>query len=102
MDRLVNLLNEYDESQPATMAWWEIRDNKLYNRYFYDFDEEDLKNMICSKDYGFIKWLSENKETYFIGCDYWKHHFEWNNYEDIIMLLSVIDKPLEFLSSLYH
>ena len=58
---------------------------------------------IISKKYWFIKWLVENEKI--------KDYYEWNDdvdyvrekywfYEALLMLLSIQDNPIDFLSSI--
>jgi len=104
MEKLISLLNEYETPQ----SWVVFKSYDNYDGTFYGVDCDGKMeiawsdSLITSKKFWFIKWLVENKESYFEEADYNWHHFDWKNYEDLIMLLSVIDNPIEFLSTLFH
>lgn len=104
MEKLIELLNEYETPR----SWVVYKSYDDYDWFFYWVDcdwETEIAwsdSLICSKKFWFIKWLVENKKTYFEEADYKGHHFDWKNYEDLIMLLSVMDNPIEFLSTLFH
>ena len=91
MEKLIELLNEYNE-------WWHWRDE--------NFDRNKL--LVISKWYWFIKWLVENdkidREQFYdkarkIITDFdlrWEYEWACN---EIIMLLSISDTPIEDLVS---
>ena len=111
MEKLIELLNEY---------------NKIHNyapvEYYDDWEdwfETDYVAyyktcIIISKSFWFIKWLVENdkidleivKEKIWIPCFVW--YTEWEiscvndkeDYEQLLMLLSIQDEPIEFLVSI--
>ena len=108
LEKLIELLLNYEE---------EIKKSEWDYRYYWNMIDSlqlECRNVISSqilmreerwlilisKSYGFIKWLVDNDKIWLIECNYWKHHFEWNNYEDILMLLSIQDNPIEFLISI--
>ena len=59
--------------------------------------------IMCSKRYGFIKWLDKegfidyDKSTYWINLYKDKRQIFPRSYEEIIMELSIQDEPLEYL-----
>ena len=95
MEKLIELLNEYSKN-----IWY--------------FNEEDLqwqtKAWILSKEFWWVKWLVENDkidtdivyEKWFLAKTYDKdevwEYFE--PYEEILMLLSIQDEPINFLISI--
>lgn len=103
MEKLIELLNEY---APEDFNWCVI-DGKI-------FDKEDrcwttmnveMGVYVISKQFWFIKRLVENDKI-----DHWKlsnyiidNKFFWDKitelkeYETLLMLLAIQDKPLEFL-----
>jgi hypothetical protein len=105
MDKLIELLNEYDDNN------WEVTDYwALFNRMNEWISEtEDLQ--VISKKFWFIWWLVQNdkidttnKFTLMANVEnkenwlWYAHTFEW--YEALIMILSIQDNPIEFLVSI--
>ena len=103
MEKLIELLNEYDSPN-----WWKETDGGIDNIWkIYEFHSE---LQIISKKYWFIKWLVENNKIdtdivyreWFLAKTYDKdevgEYFE--PYEEILMLLSIQDEPIEFLVSI--
>ena len=119
MEKLLKLLNEYD-------SWWDYDDYYWPYQYWQDRDAYHLcKYQLVSKEYWFIKWLVENDKIDFDKC--WldvRHYLSYNKrydkwivmaknydydtfvveefyppYEQLLMLLSIQDKPIEFLIS---
>ena len=104
MEKLIELLNEYEQEE-----WcWRLKYWKLHNKYYDDYDRKDEEIRLISKWYGFIKWLVENdkidREKFYdkardIISDFdlkWK--YEWASNE-VIMILSISDTPIEDLIS---
>jgi hypothetical protein len=103
IEKLVELLNEYDSSN-----WWKETDEWIDNIWkIYEFHSE---LQIISKKYWFIKWLVENDkidlwEKLFnltkndnrksIICDLDNNDFSWE--DTFLMLLSISDTPIEDL-----
>lgn len=105
MEKLIELLNEYEQEE-----WcWGLKYWKLHNKYYDDYDQKDEEIRLISKWYGFIKWLVENDkidnkkiadETYvkvnwewyelILGCHY-------DLYQQTLMLLSISDTPIKDL-----
>ena len=89
--KLIELLNEYSKN-----IWY--------------FNEEDLqwqtKAWILSKEFWWVKWLVENdkididkieeKSEYTFIKNGWGEHI----IEDVLMLLSIQDEPINFLISI--
>jgi len=54
MEKLIELLNEYD-------SWWDYDDYYWPYQYWQDRDAYKYgKYYLVSRDYGFVKWLVEN------------------------------------------
>ena len=113
MEKLIELLNEYAHTYADhyddTGKEIEIRFITHTDQCFtYECEwkvETLVDDVVISKRYWFIKWLVENEKI-----DYTKlnkiHTWKWLNvlieqelYEDLVMLLSIQDKPIEFLIS---
>lgn len=119
MEKLIELLNEYEEKRIKRInAEWKL----FVKLSFRPYTEESLTNKayrscwleICSKYYGFIKWLVENNKIDFDNRDLkdrFMNEFERYprfqnntinrefNINGLIMLLSIQDNPIEFLIS---
>lgn len=103
MDKLIELLNEYDDNN------WEVTDYwALFNRMSdWITRTEDLQ--IISKSFWFIKWLVDNDKIdqfYYENSvrvkKYIDEYEEYDyvfpmDYEQLIMLLSIEDNPIEWL-----
>lgn len=106
MEKLIELLNEYEQEE-----WcWRLKYWKLHNKYYDDYDRKDEEIRLISKWYGFIKWLVENekidvekvKESWFMTRTFdldecWE---PYSDLESLLMLLSIQDEPIEFLVSI--
>lgn len=115
--KLIELLNEYEkEKNPKTeykwfssyykpLCYW----FKVPFQWWHDNWEDYSEEIATSKQYWFIKWLVENdkidREQFYdkarkIITDFdLKWEYEWACNE-IIMLLSIQDNPIEFLVSI--
>ena len=104
MEKLIELLNEYDSSN-----WWKETDEWIDNIWkIYEFHSE---LQIISKKYWFIKWLVENdkidrdimdgKKFYYYLEKSENMHWDKNfsRHERLLMLLSISDTPIEDLVS---
>lgn len=106
MEKLIELLNEYDN-------WWDYDDYYWPYQYWQDRDAYQYgKYYLVSRDYKFIKWLVENdkidlekleekaerKPQYTFIDDDWRLWFKlFEVYESLLMLLSISDTPIEDL-----
>ena len=96
MEKLIELLNEYEQEE-----WcWRLKYWKLHNKYYDDYDRKDEEIRLISKWYGFIKWLVENEKI-----EEWNFFYNtWDLPDDdvskLLMLLSIQDEPIEFLVSI--
>lgn len=99
MEKLIELLNEYERSK--WYEWlWEIKEWIPY------FDDElprtkaYISVLICAKPYGFIKWLVDNDKTNKHEVHLlWTDDMEYNYSEEelILMELAIQDNPIDFL-----
>ncbi len=89
--KLIQLLREFDDEN-----WNMVH----FENYIYAQDY-----LIISKKFGFIQWLVENDKIDFYNIlkENWTFRKEFyaienrKEYERLIMLLSVSDKPIDFL-----
>jgi hypothetical protein len=105
MDKLIELLNEFDENR------------KIWKNWLYKWEEYDPREeYIISKNFWFIKWLVDNDKIDFdklkpltwvteimLATNYpnWiEVKRRYRLYEQLIMLLSIQDNPIEFLVSI--
>lgn len=120
MEKLIELLNEFD-------SWWDYDDYYWPYQYWQDRDAYKYgKYYLVSRDYWFIKRLKENDKIDFDKC--WldiSHYLSYNKrydkwivmaknydydtfvveefyppYEQLLMLLAIQDKPIDFLISI--
>jgi len=115
MEKLIELLNEYD---PYIASDGERRDNLwgyAYQWHSAVFPKELAESYIISARYGFIKWLVENDKIdkkkirspimhYKVEEDRegWIHYYDLdfaNKTNSLIMLLSISSSPIEDLIS---
>lgn len=93
MEKLIELLNEYDNEE-----FWEAlyMENKVYANDF----------LIISKKFWFIQWLVENDKIDLMKLKKWieDNKFycaKWGKITNmLLMLLSIQDNPIEFLISI--
>ena len=98
--KLVELLNEYDwEDLEYWFIDWEIR-RKVRN---FDNERNTWKQVVWyTKNFWFIQWLVDNDKIEFREDFYLEdQHWWWfGEDENIMMLLSIQDNPIEFLISI--
>lgn len=126
MQKLLELLNQFDDEEGKDLYEWEIEweDIIWYNRFWGWYETIDVsKSVIISKRYWFIERLSENNKINFHksvftsdwSCDrddiFYEMHYKsnlniineqyWVQEPDcIIMYLSVEENPVETLISM--
>ena len=104
MEKLIELLNEYD--------WTPTEWKQIWDKIYFDWlgwNSELHELIIISKYYGFIQWLIDNDK---IDLDkvkeIWIKHngkmdvdglYRYSVYERLLMLLSISDTPIEDLIS---
>lgn len=98
--KLIELLNEYNWKE----SYWLDEDSISWEHYINRWDGNQcfINEHIISKKFWFIKWLVENDKIEFREDFYLEdQHWGWfGEDEDIIMLLSIQDNPIEFLISI--
>ena len=117
MEKLIELLNEYEEYQYKTewvsLYHWEILTWSVIARSNYSDNLLDISEpLVYSKSYKFIQWLVDNDKIDFYKVDevYYKKTYCWTDWkyvsyekfldeEILIMRLSIQDNPIEFLCS---
>ena len=114
--KLLELLNEYHHfNSDLIYYWWDEECEKFY--FHTELPEEQKKKLwdalindgideqrvgnewICSKKFWFIKWLVENDKIDLDEIPYLtdEHWWGFNEYEEVIMILSISDTPIENL-----
>lgn len=104
MEKLIELFKEYvdnhwTDTKDLEKEYWVIDDWQ----WFLYWTREYLYEIIVSKKFWFIKWLVENEkidteklgeksEYTFIKNGWWEHIIE-----DVLMLLSIQDEPINLL-----
>jgi len=100
MEKLIELLNEYD--------WTPTEWKQIWDKIYFDWlgwNSELHELIIISKYYGFIKWLVDNDKIELEAWPlYWCQLIMHNRqpytlYETLLMLLSISDTPIEDLIS---
>lgn len=112
MEKLIELLNEYEEDKIKNSKWldvlyiwgyeWTLH---YYNNYKDENVFDNVRFLIISKEYWFIKRLVDNNKIDFYNIlkENWTFRKEFyaienkKEYERLIMLLSIEDEPIEFL-----
>ena len=121
MEKLIELLNEYKKTRVKEYwlefnIWeekWELHiiiDDWQDNYSWWTCDTDIAISYIISKKFWFIKWLVENdkidRDGIIINSDFmpiafdrkWEK-YEWSEEKQLLMLLSISDKPIEDLIS---
>ena len=106
MEKLIELLNEYDpyiqsDGTHTDNFWWYV--SQWHSAIF---PKEVWVERIISKSYGFIKWLVDNDKIDFSReweyCIKSIEEFDWllrDNEDWLIMILSISDTPIDDLIS---
>jgi len=100
MDKLIELLNEYEQLNMCR----KFKEYDIENQNMFENDFVFIKvSELISKRYWFIEWLVEyekidlNKIEVF---SIFKENRYYNAYQSILMALSIQDNPIEFLVSI--
>lgn len=109
INKLVDLLNEYEKEKTDLKFNPHLWDAYGGHLSFLEYSSKYSDLLCISKRYEFIKRLVENdkidmsKAKYYSDLIYYEDYWEWGwackDYEFVIMLLSIKDKPIEFLLS---
>ena len=107
--KLLELLNEYEwvnnwrYSQRTEMVWNELVTNRRFIcDYIYEENQDMLQTYICSLKFGFIKRLVEQDKIDLDEIPYLtdEHWWGFDEYEELIMILSIQENPIDFLCSI--
>ena len=105
MEKLIELLNQYEEEKKSDNHWSLTYDNELI--WLWNIREARLS--VISKEYWFIKWLVDNDKIDLYMLDSKAHNtdiiielYKYENLKDkdskrLIMLLSISDTPIDDL-----
>ena len=111
MEKLLNLLNEYEKVIWTDRVWWWAIDDGVFfctrkskkgNLIVQHSSEDEAILRIISKKFWFIKWLRSHDRIRDFGPleqlvnGYWR----FQEYESRLMLLSIQDDPISFLVSI--
>lgn len=115
MDKLIELLNEYDEwwnwrKQHWKGLWCEDYDTIWYKDKELTCEQDEIISYLISKPYWFVKWLVDNdkidRDKVLISFamterDWlWNYYWHWvENYQRILMLLAISDTSIDDLIS---
>jgi len=111
MQKLLELLNQFDDEEGKDLYEWEIEweDIIWYNRFWWWYETIDVsRSVIISKRYWFIERLvkKDKIDTNNLNLKVFKSMFsnDWTveiSYEELIlMLLAISDEPIEYLISI--
>lgn len=123
MEKLLKLLNEFEESKKSDkiigQEYYFVEEKELARGHIVWYDpttNEHLlswvpfESVVCSKPYWFIEWLVENDKIVLqkgiirrVEYDnYWvlEDIHRYSHYDSLLMLLSIQDDPISFLISI--
>ena len=106
IEKLIELLNEfYEKEWHIVRAIWHRDTQRIF-----ELENDDMvwDTAVISKEYWFIKWLVENDKINFSKFNFWNEIMycvyeytpEVSEEEELLMLLSINDNPIEFLISI--
>lgn len=121
MEKLVKLLNEYEEDKIKNSKWLDVLYVWKYEwtlHYYNNYKDrnifDNVRLLIISKEYWFIEWLVMGNKINWRRC--WDLWYEiavideegedidimrvFDDYEQLIMYLAIQDNPIEFLISI--
>ena len=116
MEKLLKLLNEYEETENLNMYNWEIEweDIIWYNKFRWWYETINVsESVIISKWYEFVAWIVEQKRfkpyRAYKDAMYWCNTVEfedwdiipsvnWQLYDSILCGLAISDNPIELLT----
>ena len=117
MEKLIELLNEYEKEVKKSEKVWSIDNDWDICRQTYEwvdyneYTEYMNTNNLISKSFWFIKWLVDNdkidlwkiKKLYRKSNEHSIHTYpimyKYSDYESLLMLLSIQENPISFLIS---
>lgn len=100
MEKLIELLNEYRESEFLLAE----RREKIWQLSLGNYSSALSELILISKKYGFIKWLVDNDKVNWdnkdIAIKEWVLWKSIDNYHSLLMVLAIQDEPIDFLVSI--
>ena len=108
MEKLIELLNEYCKEKEFNTEWYEWKFWPKVKPYEH-LTQWVVNWIIIWNHYWFIKWLVENDKIYydkvreksdFFPVEKVPEYNSYSDYESLLMLLSIQDKPIDFLISI--
>ena len=111
MEKLVELLNEFEIEKPARDYTWRIEKQNetrlCWTEYTWAYvDDEEAERIIISKKYKFIEWLVSKDKIDLLKLNFmFKYtdiivgNFSWK--DRIIMILSLQENPISFLIDIF-
>lgn len=112
MEKLLQLLNEYEKVIWTDRVWWWAiddgaffctRKSKKGNLIVQHSSEDEAILQIISKKFWFIQWLRSNCKTRDLEEEeYLETGGGWvySEYESMLMFLAIQDDPISFLASI--
>lgn len=107
MEKLIELLNDYEKDKIKNSEWLDVMyiwKNEWTLHYYNNYKDENVfdnvRFLIISKEYEFIKWLVKNDKIDYDKVCNSKNYYSvdvWDNTDELIMLLSIEDNPIQFL-----
>lgn len=101
MEKLIELLNEYDGD---VLEYWFVDGDIRRKVKNFDNEKNTWKSVVWyTKEFWFIKWLVENDkindiEYECMGTDDMKYNY--SKEEVLLMILAIQDEPIRFLISI--
>jgi len=113
MEKLIELLNEYNKEKTNGEIWWREReyDNEFWNLLYGSYSWWTFSTLYCiSKKYWFIQRLVDNDKIdrdkvliSFSMAEYdglWNMYWHWvDDNQRLLMILAISDTPIEDLVS---
>lgn len=110
MEKLINLLNQYEAERHKTSVIADIREQKEDNLSYLGMNYNYSELLCISKGYLFIDWLVKKDKIDFykvgqveneleVDVNIYRSSFEDDNYYWLLMILSIQDEPIDFLIS---
>lgn len=112
MEKLIELLNKFEKARIEKInSEWKLFVKLAFKPYTKEIltnkAYRDCWSEICSKYYGFIKYLIDNDKIDFSRdwkyCEKSIEEFDWllrADEDSLIMILAIQDKPIDFLISI--
>lgn len=106
MEKLINLLNEYEAKRHKTgivANIWGLKDDRLS---YLEMNTHYSELLCISKGYLFIDWLLKEKKISLLRLTCMNPKYtaildsDFSREDEIIMILSIQDEPIEFLISI--